>query len=79
MSLQSSHLKDLTVSQTGDGQRCQADGDVQKENVTGREIQVILTVPSLDTRTDFPPAKEREHGHEDGHSPDESDDISDTS
>ena len=79
LSLQSRHLKYLTVRQAGDGQRCQADGDVQKENVTSREIQMILTIPSHDTRTNLSPAKERKYSHNKGQSPDETNHVSHTS
>lgn len=79
LSLQSCHLKYLTVRQAGDGQRCQADGDVQKENVTSREIQMVLAIPSHNTRTNLSPAKERKYSHNKGQSPDETNHVSHSS
>ena len=63
MSLQSRHLKYLTVRQTGDGQRCEAHGDVQKEDVAACKVQMVLAKPSLDARAYFTPAKEWKHRH----------------
>ena len=40
---------------------------------------MILTIAPNNTRTDFPPTKERKHSHEKGYRPDKTNDISDTS